>query len=166
VGNKLIDLMRGYRKHHQKRVTIFSHFVGVPLITLATFILFGWIKISVPGLFTLSVTWIGIIFLAIYYLILDILIGAATTFILIVFCAITSIFTVNGPSALGLKLFAITFILGSVFQLIGYTFEGKKPALLYNSFYSVFTAPFLITAEILFKFGFKKDLQKQIDTTD
>ena len=162
MHSKFIDLMRGNRDHHQKKVTLFSHLVGVPLITLGVLILFGWIKVSIPGIFTLSAAWIGIIIFAIYYLIMDLLIGAVTTAILIVFCAITSALTINGPSALSEKLFIVIFILGLIFQLIGYLFEGKKPLLLKNFFSSVSIAPFLVTAEILFMLGLKEDLQKQV----
>ena len=156
--------MRGYRAHYQKKWTMFSHFIGAPLVTLAILILFGWIKISVPGFFTLSVAWTGIIVFAIYYLTLDLLIGAATTMILIMLCTITSIVTINGPSALSLKLFVISFVLGGIFQLSGHAIEGKKPALFNNFFSSVVVAPLLITAEIFFMFGLRKALQQQIET--
>lgn len=164
MSNKLIDLIRSYQHHHQKKSTIFSHFVGIPLLTLATLILFNWVKISVPGFFTLSVAWIGVIVLAIYYFTLDLLIGAATTLMLIVFCAITSIFTADGPSTLSLKLFVIIFTLGAIFQLIGYVFEGKKPLFFNNLLCSVIMAPFFITANTLLIFGLKEDLRKQIKT--
>jgi len=163
MQNKLLNLMRHYRHYHKKKWTVLTHLIGVPLVTLAVLIFFGWIKISVPGFFTLSVAWIGVIIMAIYYLILDLMIGAATTVMLIVLCAIASIFTTTGPSALSLKLFIIIFILGWIFQLIGHAIEGKKPALLNSFFQSVFIAPFFITAEIFFILGYKKDLQQAMD---
>jgi uncharacterized membrane protein YGL010W len=124
------------------------------------FIFFGWIKVSVPNLFSLNFAWIGVIIFAIYYLYLDLLIGACASILLIVLCAIANLFTTQGLTGLSIKLFLIFFILGWVFQLIGHTIEGKKPALLDNFFESVFIAPFFISAEMLFMFGIKKDIEQ------
>ncbi len=162
MQKKLISLMRNYRRYHQKKWTIFSHFIGIPLVTFSLFIFFGWIKINVPGFFSLSVAWLGVIIFAIYYLLLDLMIGAAATIMLIVLCAIASIFTTMGPTTLSLKIFIITFILGWIFQLIGHAIEGKKPALLDNFVESVFIAPFFIAAEVFFMLGYKKDLESAI----
>ena len=163
MQNKLLKLMRNYRQYHQKKWTVFTHLIGVPLVTLAVFIFFGWIKLSVPGFFSISIAWLGVIVFGIYYLLLDLVIGAAATIMLIVLCAIANIFTTTGPSALSLKLFVIIFILGWIFQLIGHAIEGKKPALLDNFVESVFIAPFFVTAEIFFMLGYKKTLQHAID---
>ena len=163
MQNKLLELMRNYRQYHQKKWTVFTHFAGVPLVMLAVFIFFGWVKLNVPGFFSLSVAWLGVIVFGIYYLLLDLVIGAAATIMLIVLCAIANIFTTTGPSALSLKLFVIIFILGWIFQLIGHAIEGKKPALLDNFLQSVFIAPFFVTAEIFFMLGYKKTLQHAID---
>lgn len=162
MHSKLIDLIHSYHDSHQKKFTLFSHLVGVPLVTLAILILFGWIKVSIPGIFTLSFAWIGIITFAIYYLSIDLLIGAVTTAMLIILCSITSLFTINGPSTLSLKMFAVIFILGFIFQLIGYIFESKKSLSLKSFLRSVCIAPFMITTEILFTLGLKKDLQKKV----
>lgn len=163
MRNKLIRLMRNYRQYHQKKLTIFSHLIGVPLVTFSMFIFFGWIKITVPSFFSLSVAWLGVIIFGCYYLLLDLMVGLAATIMLIILCAIASIFTTAGLSALSLKLFIIFFILGWIFQLIGHAIEGNKPALLNNFIDSVFIAPFFITAEIFFLLGYKKDLEQAIN---
>ena len=164
MQSKLLQLMSNYRHYHNNHWTVMTHFIGVPLATLAAFIFFGWIKVNIPGVITLSVAWIIVIIAGIYYIILDWMIGAATTIMLIVLCTIASIFTNAGPSALSLKLFIIIFIVGWIFQLIGHAIEGKKPALLTNFFESVFIAPFFITTEVFFMLGYKKDLQQAMET--
>ena len=163
MKQKLLTLMCDYRDFHTKKWTVFTHFIGVPLVTFSILLILGWVKISIPGFFTLSTAWIGIIILAVYYLYLDLLLGAATTILLVVLSAIASLFTTQGPTAFSGKLFLITFILGWIFQLIGHAIEGKKPALLTNFFESVFIAPFFIIAELFFMFGIKKELQQTID---
>jgi uncharacterized membrane protein YGL010W len=162
MKHTLQNLMQGYYQHHTKKWTLWTHLIGIPLVSFACFILFGWIKVSVPGLFSLNLAWIGVIVFAVYYMCLDVIIGAAASVLLIILCAIASLFTTLGPNALNFKIFLITFILGWIFQLIGHVIEGKKPALLSHFFESVFIAPFFISAEILFMFGIKKDLQNSL----
>ena len=127
------------------------------------FHLFGWIKISVPNLFSLSVAWIGVLIFLVYYLYLDLVIGAAASVLLIILCAIANIFTTDGPTALNIKVFVITFILGWIFQLIGHAIEGKKSSFLRNILESVFIAPFFITAKVLFICGIKKDIEQVME---
>lgn len=160
MKTKLNKLMQSYYHYHTKKWTLWTHVIGIPLVTLSMFIFFGWIKVSVPTLFSLNVAWIGVIVFAIYYLCLDLLIGICATALLTVLCAIATIVTAHGPDAFSIKLFIILFILGWVFQLIGHAIEGRKPALLDNFFESVFIAPFFITAELLFMFGIKKDIEQ------
>jgi uncharacterized membrane protein YGL010W len=163
MKKQLLNVMQRYRHFHTKKWTVLTHFVGVPLVSFSVLLIFGWVDLTIPGFVSLSLAWIGVIILAIYYLYLDLLLGAATAVLLIVLCALASIFTTQGPSALSGKLFLITFILGWIFQLIGHAIEGKKPALLSNFFDSVFIAPFFIVAEICFMLGMKKDLQNALE---
>lgn len=163
---KLQRFMQNYYHYHTKKLTLWTHFVGIPLVTFSIFILLGWVHVSVPNLFSLNLAWIGVIIFAIYYCLLDLIIGAAASILLIVLCFVAGFFTHHGVDALSLKIFAVTFILGWVFQLIGHAIEGKKPALLDNFFESVFIAPFFITAEVLFMFGVRKNVQRMMENSD
>lgn len=166
MNKRLITLMQSYYHYHKKKWTVYTHFFGIPLVTFSIFILFGWVKVVIPNVIGLSLAWIGVIIFAIYYLYLDLIIGAAATVMLIILCALASIFTTQGPSWLGFKIFIITFILGWIFQLIGHAIEGKKPALLDNFFESVFIAPFFIAAELLFMLGVKKNIETAMQTNN
>jgi uncharacterized membrane protein YGL010W len=49
-------------------------------------------------------------------------------------------------------------------QFIGHgKFEGRKPALLDNLVQALFLAPLFVWYEVLFKMGFYKKLQKEVD---
>lgn len=159
---KLQQFMQNYHHYHTKKLTLYTHLIGIPLVSFSIFIVFGWVKVAVPGWFSLNLAWIGVIIFAIYYLLLDAIIGVAAALLLVVLCFIANLFTTHGPDALSFKVFLITFILGWVFQLVGHAIEGKKPALLDSFFESVFIAPFFITAEVLFMFGIKKDVQRMM----
>ena len=59
-------------------------------------------------------------------------------------------------------MFALTFILGWILQLVGHLIEGKRPALLDN-FWQALIAPLFLTAEVFFMSGrMAKDLQHEI----
>ena len=61
------------------------------------------------------------------------------------------------------KFFLIVKIFSWIFQFVGHgVFEGRKPALTDN-FYLTLVAPFFVTAEVLFFFGWKKDMLVEID---
>jgi uncharacterized membrane protein YGL010W len=59
-------------------------------------------------------------------------------------------------------VFAVFFIGGWVFQLVGHVWEGRRPALLDNLF-QAFIGPMFIMAEVLMAFGLKRDLKAVID---
>ena len=163
MNPKFIQRLRNYRGYHSQKGTIITHFIGVPFVTFSVLILLGWIKVMIPDLLMVSVAWLGVLALTIYYLMLDRVLGAFSSALLIVLCTIASLFTTRGPSWFSFKLFLITFILGWIFQLVGHAIEGNKPALLDNFFDSVFIAPVFITVEIVFLLGFKKALQRAVE---
>ena len=55
MHSKLIELTDRYHDRRQKKLALFSHLVGVPLLTLAVLILFGWVKVGIPGILGHSV---------------------------------------------------------------------------------------------------------------
>lgn len=49
-------------------------------------------------------------------------------------------------------------------QFFGHgAFEGRAPALLDNIVQAVFLAPFFVWMEVLFKFGYRPELQKRVE---
>ncbi|KAF2246029.1 DUF962-domain-containing protein [Trematosphaeria pertusa] len=51
-----------------------------------------------------------------------------------------------------------------ILQFIGHgKFEGRKPALLDNLVQALFLAPMFVWYEVLFKFGFYKELRKEVE---
>jgi uncharacterized membrane protein YGL010W len=60
--------------------------------------------------------------------------------------------------AIGVHVFAW------IAQFIGHgKFEGRAPALLDNLVQAVFLAPFFVWMEVLFKFGYRPELQKRLE---
>jgi uncharacterized membrane protein YGL010W len=149
MKKNLAELMHGYRSYHSKKGTLYTHLIGVPLVMFSMFILFAFVKISIPFIIHTNLAWIGFIAISIYYLRLNVVAGCVASAWMFILCMLASIFT-------HFILFLIVFVVGWIFQLIGHGIEGKKPALLDNFFASVFIAPFFITVELLEMFGYKK----------
>ena len=59
-------------------------------------------------------------------------------------------------------VFAIFFVGGWVFQLVGHVWEGRRPALADNLF-QAFIGPMFIMAEVLMALGLKQELKAVID---
>jgi len=59
-------------------------------------------------------------------------------------------------------VFAIFFIGGWAFQLVGHVWEGRRPALADNLF-QAFIGPMFIMAEVLMALGLRQDLKAAID---
>jgi uncharacterized membrane protein YGL010W len=162
MNTKLIQLIQNYRAYHTKKATLYTHMLGIPLVTFSLMILCGWLKLGVPGWFILSFAWVGTVALAIYYFWLDRVIGAVASVILFSLCGVANVLTSVGPDRLSVRLFLVSFVAGWVLQLVGHFIEGRKPALVDNFFESIFIAPFFITIEILGLLGFKKILSKRL----
>lgn len=153
MNAQLLKFMRHYREYHTKKWTIYTHFVGIPLVTFSVLLVLGWFRLSMPGVFTISFAWLVLIAFSVYYIWLDRIFGLATAALLLVLTLIAHFFTLNGPTALSIKLFFITFVFGWILQLLGHAIEGKKPALFDSFFESVVVAPIFIVAEVLAMFS-------------
>ncbi len=63
--------------------------------------------------------------------------------------------------SIGWTVFAIFFVGGWVFQLVGHGFEGRKPALLDN-LVQIFVAPVFLMSEIWFALGLRQELRAAV----
>jgi uncharacterized membrane protein YGL010W len=97
----------------------------------------------------------------IYYFALDAVLAAAMA----VLSAVLLFFAervASLPLGISATVFAVTFILGWIIQLVGHAFEGRKPALLDNLF-QVLVAPIFLMAELFFALGAKHALREEVE---
>ncbi len=156
-----VNAMKQYHSYHTNRICVFSHFIGVPMILFSLMIFLGWVEIHVPRVFSISLSWLGIMALSIYYLLLDFTLGLIAMVALAMLGLLAALFTLHGPTHFNFVLFLSLFVGGWIIQFIGHLFEGKKPAFLDNVS-QIFIAPLFLLAEILFKYGYFTTLQQQI----
>jgi uncharacterized membrane protein YGL010W len=154
----IVELMGCYERYHTKQATKLTHFVGVPAIYFAIFIVLCWIPVPVLGI---SFTWLLVIALMGYYLFLDIQLGLLST---VLFVATACIADIIAGSRFNLPAFYTAlffFIFGWVAQFIGHYIEGKRPAFLDNVF-QVFVAPIFLVGEMVFMLGYRKGLEHEV----
>lgn len=157
----IVELMGCYERYHTKKFTKLTHFVGVPAIYFALFILFSWVRIPLIFPHGLSLTWIFVIVLMAYYLILDFQLGVLSTILFVATAFIAEIIAGTHFNMSAFYTFLFFFIFGWIAQAIGHYVEGKRPAFVDNVF-QVFVAPIFLVGEMLFMFGFRKKLEKQV----
>ncbi|MBU6493991.1 MAG: DUF962 domain-containing protein [Burkholderiales bacterium] len=154
----LAEQMSFYQRYHRSPKNRLTHFIGVPAIMLALLQSLSWLRFGASGL---NAAQLFVLILLAYYFLLDVPLALAMT----AFSAILLLLAerlADLPGGRGLIAFAILFVGGWIFQLVGHRFEGRKPALLDN-FWQVFIAPIFLMAELFFHFGYKPGLQREVE---
>jgi uncharacterized membrane protein YGL010W len=149
-----------YATYHRDARNRATHFIGIPAIVISLMpVLALW---SVPlGGAVVSGAWIVAILAAIGWIALDRSIGIAMAIALVPMVLFGEWVATIGVAA-AWWTFAILFVGGWVFQIVGHAaFEGRRPALLDNLF-QAFIGPMFIMAETLMAFGLRRDLEGAI----
>lgn len=160
--NTFIKQAQLYATYHQKPLTRYTHFVGVPLIIFSTMIFFGFIHLVVPGVLNITLAGIATLVLLGYYYYLNWRLALALTVILLILLGIAHLVSRHGPNSTSLWIFFITFILGWALQLVGHFIEGNRPAFMDNLWQAI-CAPMFLTAEIFFLMGYLHPLKMEIE---
>ena len=151
----LEEQIASYAAYHQDARNKATHFVGVPLITLAILVPLSWIHVEISEFRVTAAMLLAAAVLA-YYFVLDVPLALA---MLVVFGLL--IWLAEHIAALGATQgwiwFAVLFVGGWILQLVGHVFEGRKPALVDNLF-QIFVAPLFLAAEVFFALGYKRQL--------
>jgi uncharacterized membrane protein YGL010W len=155
----IAEQMSFYAAYHQDGRNKATHFIGVPAIMLSLFIPLAWLRIDF-GAFALTAAMVFGAVVLVYYFVLDVPLAIAmviiTSVLVFVGQKIADLGTVQGWT-----WFAILFIGGWIFQLVGHVFEGRKPALADNLF-QIFVAPIFLAAEVFFALGYKPRLHREV----
>ncbi|KAI5960148.1 uncharacterized protein KGF55_004871 [Candida pseudojiufengensis] len=157
-----------YRSYHFNNTNVTIHLICIPIILLTAISMLTPVKlsfISLNPLFNLGslIAWIY----GIYYIALDFKVGGITASILTIFSYfITQVY--NQLSFAGqdnfLKIVIGLHLISWIAQFYGHGIHEKRsPALLDNLLGALVLAPFFVSFEIAFWFGYKLDLKKSMD---
>ncbi|RCI15666.1 hypothetical protein L249_3378 [Ophiocordyceps polyrhachis-furcata BCC 54312] len=159
-----------YGAYHHNSVNVAIHMVCVPLILVSAFCMATYTDtliqtppwLSVPNL-ELNLGTIAAMVYASLYVLLEPVAG----FVLAAFCIGSAAFANHLRSEAPQTTFRAALVLHVVSwiaQFVGHgKFEGRAPALLDNLVQAIFLAPMFVWLELLFKLGYRKELQSRVE---
>lgn len=156
-----IDQLSGYAACHRDRRNITTHFIGVPMIVFAVFMLLSRPTFVLGGL-ALNPAWIVAVALCVFYLSLNLTYGVVMTALFAAMAwlggQLAAVSTAMWLGA-GIGLFA----LGWAIQFLGHLYEGRKPAFV-DDIVGLAIGPLFVTVEAAFLLGFSKALRQSIES--
>lgn len=153
------EQLASYSAYHRNPKNKFTHFFGVPMVTLSLFIFLDWFRF-IHSTLPVSAAWVFFLVVAVYYLKLDLQVGAIT-----LLCSIPLLIAAHymTQARWGVSLFCFLFFFvgGWILQLLGHYYEGRRPALTDNIL-QIFNAPLFLVCEGLFRFHKRGDLKSRL----
>jgi uncharacterized membrane protein YGL010W len=146
-----------YSSYHRDARSRGTHFIGIPAIVFSVLVLLALFRVAGVSLALI----IGVL-AVIGWIALDATIGLAMLVIMLPMWLIAEWIARNWGSGTAWTVFAIFFVGGWAFQLVGHVWEGRRPALADNLF-QAFIGPMFIMAEVLIALGMKQDLKEVIE---
>jgi uncharacterized membrane protein YGL010W len=150
-----------YASYHRDARNRATHFVGIPAIVFALLAALALWRFPVFGL-DASAAWVVAALAVAGWIALDATIGLAMLAVMVPLLLLAEWIATHFGTATACVVFAVFFVGGWAFQLLGHAWEGKRPALADNLF-QAFIGPMFIMAEILMALGLKPDLKALLD---
>jgi len=146
-----------YARYHRDAPNRATHFIGIPAIVFAILLPLALLRAAgISGAMVVAALalagWIAF----------DRVIGLAMAVVLLPMLVVGEWIARTYSSATVWILFAVFFVGGWAFQLVGHAWEGRRPALADNLFQAFIGSMFLM-AEVLMALGVKQDLKAAID---
>lgn len=146
-----------YASYHRDERNRATHFIGIPAIVFS--ILVPLALVQAAGVSAAAAV---AVLALIGWIALDRIIGFAMIVAMVPMLVAAEWIARSFGSGTAWTVFAIFFVGGWVFQLVGHVWEGRRPALADNLF-QAFIGPMFIMAEVLMALGLKQDLKAAID---
>jgi len=150
-----------YASYHRDPRNRATHVIGIPAIMFSILVVLALGRLH---LFGLDLSWaviaaaLGII----GWVALDRVIGIAMIIVTVPMLVVAEWMAASFSAATVWIVFAVFFIGGWIFQLVGHVWEGRRPALVDNLF-QAFVGPMFIMAEVLMALGLKQDLKALVE---
>jgi len=146
-----------YASYHRDERNRATHFIGIPAIVFAILL-----PLALVHMYGISLAAIVALLALIGWIALDRVIGMAMVAAMVPMLLIAEWIARTFSGTTVWIVFAVFFVGGWAFQLVGHAWEGRRPALAGNLF-QAFIGPMFIMAEVLMAFGLKQDLKASID---
>lgn len=146
-----------YASYHRDARNRATHFIGIPAIVFSILVPLALVRVD-----GVSTAMLVALLAVMGWIALDRVIGLAMLVMMVPMLFIAE-WVVRFSSATAWTVFAIFFVGGWAFQLVGHVWEGRRPALADNLF-QAFIGPMFIMAEVLMALGLKQELKAVIDS--
>ncbi|HEX6960143.1 MAG TPA: Mpo1-like protein [Ferrovibrio sp.] len=156
-----VEQMAMYSAYHRDRRNRATHFIGIPAIILAIFIPLHWLPLFTVGDNTVTLAVALWLATGAFYLWLDRTVGGLMVLVAFALMLIAKQIAAQG-GMIGWGAFAVLFVGGWIFQLVGHVFEGRRPALADNLLQALIGPCFLV-AETVFALGLKPELHQAVE---
>lgn len=156
-----VEQMAMYTSYHRDHRNKLTHFIGVPAIAFSLLIPAALVEIFPVGFYTVSLATLIAVAVMIFWIVLDRPLGLATALVFVPFVLLADRISTMGATV-AWTAFAVLFVGGWMFQLVGHAFEGRKPALTGNLL-QIFIAPVFLVAEVVFGLGWRTSLRNEVD---
>jgi uncharacterized membrane protein YGL010W len=150
-----------YASYHRDARNRATHFVGIPAIVFSLLVPLALWRFRLFGL-DASAAWIIAVLALAGWIALDAAIGLAMVLVIAPMLILAEWIARSFGSTTAWTVFALLFVGGWIFQLIGHVWEGRRPALADNLF-QAFIGPMFIMAEVLMALGLKQELKAVVD---
>jgi uncharacterized membrane protein YGL010W len=150
-----------YSSYHRDARNRATHFIGIPAIVFSVLVALALWRFRLVG-HEISAAWVVAILALAGWIALDVTIGLAMLVVIVPMLAVAEWIALHAGATTAWIVFAVFFIGGWAFQLVGHVWEGRRPALADNLF-QAFIGPMFIMAEALIALGLKRDLKEVID---
>ncbi|KAK9417187.1 putative DUF962 domain-containing protein [Seiridium unicorne] len=159
-----------YGAYHHNSVNIAIHMTCVPLILISAFCMAANTGTLIPLPDALSVPYLDLnlgtlaaVAYAILYILLEPVAGTVLGALCLGGAALSNKALLENPTTTN-QIAIATHIISWLLQFLGHgAFEGRAPALLDNLVQAIFLAPLFVWLELLFKFGYRRELQSRVD---
>lgn len=147
-----------YASYHRDERNRATHFVGIPAIVFSILVPLALAR-SGNGI---SAAMVVAVLAVIGWVALDRVIGLAMAVVMLPMLIVAEWIARTYGSTTAWIVFAVFFVGGWIFQLVGHMWEGRRPALADNLF-QAFIGPMFIMAEVLIWLGLKPELKQAIE---
>jgi uncharacterized membrane protein YGL010W len=146
-----------YASYHRDERNRATHFIGIPAIVFSILVPLALLRSG-----GISAAMVVAAISVIGWIALDRVIGLAMVVAMVPMLIVAEWIARTYGSTTAWIVFAVFFVGGWVFQLVGHMWEGRRPALADNLF-QAFIGPMFIMAEVLMALGLKQELKATIE---
>jgi uncharacterized membrane protein YGL010W len=146
-----------YASYHRDERNRATHFIGIPAIVFAILVPLALVRSG-----DVSAAMVVAALAVIGWIALDRVIGLAMLVVMVPMLVVAEWIARTQGATTAWIVFAVFFVGGWAFQLVGHVWEGRRPALADNLF-QAFIGPMFIMAEVLMALGLKQDLKAVVE---